>query len=142
MSGRGEVGKVEALYRRGDRDKFKPFIQLLTKEAWTSAMAMFPENVRHHAANLAGHNWDVTLIGERLLISCAWSGGHWVTKDGARTQISDEEFDQLYPQIDYKVDQKAWYNATYSGSVKRQPDIVLEAASGIGAAASSETPND
>lgn len=87
------------LYRHGDRDK-TPVKELLTASSWMRAMEPFPLNVRYHAANLAAHNWDVVIVGDRLLVACAWSGGDWFSTTGERTAITEAEWDEFYPRVE------------------------------------------
>jgi hypothetical protein len=127
---------MERLYSQGEKYK-TPFQQLLTREAWVTAMVQFPPEVRHHAANLAAHDWDVTLVGDRLLITAAHAGGHWLTKNGERSEITVEEWDALYPRVSYDTSSEealtTWYNATHAydpddglgRSIKRQRKIVF-----------------
>lgn len=72
------------------------------KETWTTVLNEFPQRVRSEAANLAAHSWDVTLAGERLLVSCSWYKAQnifWYEKDGERTPVTEDELDQLYPVV-------------------------------------------
>lgn len=57
-------------------------------------------NVRYDAANLAAHNWDVFKIGDQLLVSSAFSGGHWWDKAGNKETLLDEDYAALYPVTD------------------------------------------
>ncbi|WP_420140184.1 hypothetical protein [Sphingomonas sp.] len=72
-------------------------------ETWSAELARFPEKVRHEAANLAAHSWDVTLVDNRLLISCSWyEPKHifWHDLEGRKTPLTQEEFDALYPHVE------------------------------------------
>jgi hypothetical protein len=102
------------LYKHGQRYEMRKehgnlwYDRLTTSEAWQSAMSGFSDRVRYEAANLAAHNWDVTLIGERLLISCAWSGGRWYAKDGTSEPMSDADKDQFYPRCEEQPEDWTW----------------------------------
>lgn len=72
-------------------------LNLVTADEWQKAMTGFADRARYDAANLAAHNWDVTLVGDRLLVTSAWSGGAWWNKAGEPTAITDAEFDSFYP---------------------------------------------
>lgn len=75
-------------------------------ETWTRELARFPEAVRHRAANLAAHSHDITLVGDRLLISCAWYNSvkwpdtGWYSLDGTWTPITADEWDAIHPEVD------------------------------------------
>jgi hypothetical protein len=79
--------------------------QEVTAAEWDKILSEFPERVRRHAANMAAHSHDITLVdGRRLLISCAWYNtlGHtfgtgFFYKDGGWTTISTGQYDRLYP---------------------------------------------
>lgn len=74
------------------------------RETWEREMAAFPQRVRSEAANLAAHSWDVTIIGERVLISCAWYRPEhqgFYHRDGNLTPLTAEEMDRLYPRTDF-----------------------------------------
>lgn len=74
---------------------------------WIKEMAAFPLAVRSNAANLAAHSHDITLVGDRLLVSASWHnytkfpGTGWFTKDGNWTAITDDEWDALYPEVEF-----------------------------------------
>lgn len=119
-----------ALYTHGDRDK-TPVRELLTREAWITAMAPFPTQERYHAANLAAHNWDVTLVGERLLISSLWGGGHWVSRDGSMSPTSAAEYEALYPLVPKDLStpegKSAWFSAREVDQGRRRRQIDRDA---------------
>lgn len=79
-------------------------------ETWSREISAFPSDVRHVAANLAAHSWDVTVVGDRLLISCAWysptsQGFH--DRNGVFTPLTKGEMDQLYPPRENRYDGKS-----------------------------------
>lgn len=79
-----------------DRKDRKNFADPVTALEWATLLKDFPQRARWEAANLAAHNWDVTLIGDRLLFHCFWSEGVWWTKDGVRTKMTKAEQSTLY----------------------------------------------
>lgn len=120
---------MRTLSSSGDRDNRDAFHKMLTREEWRAAMAPFQQQTRYHAANLAAHNWDVTLVGDRLLITCPWSGGHWIDYAGQHTEITDAEYDQFYPRVRKDLTTSdgrgRWYSAAQGyDSIKRQPKMV------------------
>lgn len=130
--GQGDLGALPemlALSSSGDRDDRDAFREMLTREEWAVAMAPFPQRTRYHAANLAAHNWDVTLVGERLLITCPWSGGQWIDHAGQFTEITDAEYNQFYPRIHKDLttpEGRGKWNAGSTGydNTKRQRTMV------------------
>lgn len=112
-----------ALYRHGDRQK-APVRELLTASEWMKAMEPFPLSIRYHAANLAAHDWDVVLVGDRLLVACAWSGGHWFTSSGEREAISDAEWDRFYPPI-LDANSREYANGAYGDGKKRSYKLAI-----------------
>ena len=70
-----------------------------TKKRWYQALKPFSLKAHYHAANLAAHNWDVLLIGDRILLFQTKYGGdagHWVNLDGSHEVVSAAEMNLLY----------------------------------------------
>lgn len=100
-------------------------------ETWTRELAAFPDRVRYNAANLAAHSWDVTIVDDRVLISCCWydpgqQGYHDL--EGNQTDLTEEEMDILYPRA-VEADQR-WPRASIQSGVWRYHTIALEADEG------------
>jgi len=70
----------------------------VTQDEWDGALAPFPKKTRWMAANLAAHNYDVVVVGDRLLIAAA-SGGAWFDHNGQQTDLTAAERDALYPKV-------------------------------------------
>lgn len=79
---------------RNSEDRFD---DVCTSEQFEQAISEFPE-ARVEAANLAAHNWNVVVIGDRLLIS-AGSRGYWHTKDGKESKMTKADLDLYHPEI-------------------------------------------
>ncbi|QGZ14227.1 hypothetical protein PP940_gp105 [Rhizobium phage RL2RES] len=118
--------ETKVLYIKvGDRE---PRIPVVSREEWARIFSEYPDHLRYHVANLAAHNWDVVMIEGRILVSCAWSGGHWIDKDGTRTDLTDEELDAFYPRFD-DHEQKMYYPkftvVSHTPRIVRQIRIVM-----------------
>jgi hypothetical protein len=73
---------------------------------WERELADFPERVRRHAANMAAHSHDITIVGDAVLISCSWynssrhnHGTGYFYKDTSWRAIHPDDYDKLYPRI-------------------------------------------
>lgn len=114
-------GPVALLLNRHAQDN-KRRMETVTKEQWTAAMDGFSPMARGRAANLAAHNWDVCLIGDRLLITSAWTGGFWVSQDGSEERIDAKLYDTLYPAAPAGV----LYPLSTRGSDKKQRLVEIQ----------------
>jgi hypothetical protein len=75
-----------------DRKDRKSFNDPVTALEWSQALQDFTVRARHVAGNLAAHNWDVTVIGKRLLLHCHWGKGKWFDKGSDQpTPMTDDE---------------------------------------------------
>lgn len=83
-----------------DRKDRKSFDDPVTAKEWSELLKDFTVRARHTAGNLAAHNWDVTIIGDRLLLHSHWSKGKWFDK-GSDTPIpmTDEEWAALHSGV-------------------------------------------
>lgn len=80
-----------------DQGNRKNFNDPVTASEWAELLKDFPRRVRHQAADLAAHNWDVAIVGDRLLIHNRWGGGKWWDKDTEEpTAMTEEEFLKMY----------------------------------------------
>lgn len=88
--------KVINRWVKDNKDR-KSFKDPVTAKEWSELLKDFTVGARHTAANLACHNWDVTIIGDRLLMHSHWSKGKWYDK-GSNTPIpmTDEEWAVLH----------------------------------------------
>lgn len=81
-----------------DRKDRKSFNDPVTALEWSKALQDFTVRARHVAGNLAAHNWDVTIIGDRLLLHCHWGNGKWFDKGSDQpTPMTDTEQAALHP---------------------------------------------
>lgn len=89
-------------------------------DTWTRELSAFPPAVRSNAANLAAHSHDITLVGDRLLVSCAWYNSvkyqdtGWFDRDGSWTPISETEWDALYPEVTHGGSNQSGKNRSYT----------------------------
>jgi hypothetical protein len=88
--------KVLNRWVKDNKDR-KNFKDPVTAKEWSELLRDFTVGARYTAANLACHNWDVTIIGDRLLMHSHWSKGKWYDK-GSDTPIpmTDEEWAVLH----------------------------------------------
>ncbi len=90
--------RVLNAYVKDNKDR-KNFADPVTAKEWSELLSGFPVRARHQAANLAAHNWDVAIVGDRLLISNRWGGGRWWDKDAAESvRITAQEDAALHPE--------------------------------------------
>lgn len=87
------MGKVQTIYATKPRGEDRQIEELVTSEAWKRAFEGYAMRARGHAANLAAHNWAVTAINGRILLTCdAYGGsGHWLDPDGKQEAVTAEE---------------------------------------------------
>lgn len=82
-----------------DRKDRKNFSDPVTAKEWAELLQEFSSRARHNAANLAAHNWDVAIVGDRLLISSRWGGGRWWSKGAEEgVRLTAEEDTALHPE--------------------------------------------
>jgi len=99
-------------------------VPVVSQKEWAQIFSEYPANLRYHAANLAAHNWDVAMINGRIVIASPWGGAHWIDKDGSREDLTEAEFDALYP-LATDPDAQNGGEYTRSGGVLRHRKIVL-----------------
>lgn len=90
------MSDTKVLYINVDRGQ--PRVPVVSAKEWREIFAEYPDQLRYHAANLAAHNWDVVMINGRIMIASGWGGGHWIDKDGTRTDLTQAEMDSFYPR--------------------------------------------
>lgn len=90
------MSETKILYANVDRGQ--PRVPVVSRQEWAAIFSEYPDHLRYHAANLAAHNWDVVMIEGRILIASGWGGGHWIDKDGSRTELTSDEIDSFYPR--------------------------------------------
>lgn len=102
----------------------EPRVPVVSSKEWARIFSEYPAPLRYHAANLAAHNWDVAMINGRIVIASPWGGAHWIDKDGSREDLTEAEFDALYPLA---TDPNAQNGGEYtrSGGGLRQRRIVM-----------------
>lgn len=78
------------------RAKGEPAVECGRKR-WIEIFGSYEPRARQHAANLAGHNWDVLLIDDTVFLM-SWYGnnGHWMGRDGRTIMASAEWTNGLY----------------------------------------------
>lgn len=90
--------RVLNAYVSDNKDR-KNFSDPVTAKEWAELLSGFPTRARHQAANLAAHNWDVAIVGDRLLISNRWGGGYWWDKGAEKSvRMTAEEDAALQPK--------------------------------------------
>ena len=105
-----EIGRIEVL-SLGYTD---PAIEA-TKRRWYEVLKPFSIMAHRHAANLAAHNWDTLLIGDRIfLFQTKYGGrcGHWLRHDGSREDATIAEMDAMYRRNDHGAAVRLFTDAT------------------------------
>jgi len=92
----GRAWRVLNVYVKDRKDR-KNFADPVTASEWAELLKDFPQRARHQAADLAAHNWDVAIVGGRLLIHTRWGTGKWWDKDAATPiRMTEDEYLTLY----------------------------------------------
>ena len=72
-----------------------------SKARWWEIFRPFDRRAQYHASNLAAHNWDVLLVGDRVFLWQTRYGGpvgHWLNPDGSREDATLKQQGALYTQ--------------------------------------------
>jgi len=108
---------------------------LIERDEWEALVSSFSPRARGDAANMAAHNYDVAMVGDRILISTPYGAAVWVDKDGNRTEVPKDDYDRLYDIIEDQT-HPDWssYNVTMqSGPFRRYRHFKLDALAEIAA---------